>query len=351
MTFGDFDVAVQKVATSLAQRGVSKGRVVLTNMINCVEYPILYHALTALGAVLSPAAPTFSATELGHQLVASNASFLVSHASVEAIAAEVAVAHNIPSDRCFSVGPTTMMQKFRDLLQVDAIHIPHVVIDHASDINTLPYSSGTTGRPKGVKLSFANLAINIQQMAFMEPMTSPLVLALPMYHLYAGLLMNAALLCGQPLVVLPKFDLATFLQALQVHKSEKAFIVPPIATLMATHPLVDEYDLSATKYFVSAAAPLGPTLEAAVQARLGIKTKQAYGMTELSPLVHYTRDGHERPAASGHLVPNTELRVVCPTTGADLGPHQIGELWYRGPQVMLGYLNNDDATRVRKSKR
>ncbi|KAF0690881.1 hypothetical protein As57867_017712, partial [Aphanomyces stellatus] len=115
---------------------------------------------------------------------------------------------------------------------------------------------------------------------------------------------------------------------------------------MATHPLVDEYDLSATKYFVSAAAPLGPTLEAAVQARLGIKTKQAYGMTELSPLVHYTRDGHERPAASGHLVPNTELRVVCPTTGADLGPHQIGELWYRGPQVMLGYLNNDDATRA-----
>ncbi|RHZ14538.1 hypothetical protein DYB37_010090, partial [Aphanomyces astaci] len=95
---------------------------------------------------------------------------------------------------------------------------------------------------------------------------------------------------------------------------------------------------------VSAAAPLGAGLQDAVHLRLGIQVKQCYGLTELSPIVNYSKDGHSKPASTGTLVPHTELRVVCPSSGADLPPDQVGELWYRGPQVMLGYLDNDQAT-------
>ncbi|RQM29264.1 hypothetical protein B5M09_006483, partial [Aphanomyces astaci] len=147
----------------------------------------------------------------------------------------------------------------------------------------------------------------------------------------------------------------------------KAHIVPPIATFLAKHPIVDEYDLSALRMLVSAAAPLGAGLQDAVHLRLGIQVKQCYGLTELSPIVNYSKDGHSKPvrmifstvpgdnphrdlfdililASTGTLVPHTELRVVCPSSGADLPPDQVGELWYRGPQVMLGYLDNDQAT-------
>ncbi|KAF0705845.1 hypothetical protein As57867_006883, partial [Aphanomyces stellatus] len=148
----------------------------------------------------------------------------------------------------------------------------------------------------------------------------------------------------QPQVIFPKFDLPAFLHALQEYKIEKAHIAPPIAAVLAKHPVVDNYDLSATKYLISGAAPMGAALENAVKARLGVKVKQAYGMTEASPAVNYSRDDHEVPSSSGHIVPNTELRVVCPSSQNDLSPNEVGELWYRGPQVMLGYLNNDEAT-------
>ncbi|KAF0698396.1 Aste57867_10963 [Aphanomyces stellatus] len=177
-------------------------------MTNCVEFPILYHALTVLGAILSPAAPTSTATELGQQLIACNASFVVTHRTV-ASAKEAAATLGIASDHCSSVGSSTM-QSFSVLQDLDNIHIPQVSIDLVNDVNYLPFSRGTTGLPKGVKLSFWNLVVNIQQLASMETYSSPLVMVLPYYHMYGALLMkNTPLIC-QPQIVLPKFDLATF---------------------------------------------------------------------------------------------------------------------------------------------
>ncbi|KAG9403914.1 hypothetical protein AC1031_005402 [Aphanomyces cochlioides] len=347
MSFGEFDQAVQKTATSLAQRGVTKGTIVLTNLINCMEYPILFHALTSLGAILSPASPTFSSSELIRQLVASNASYLVTHVVAEEAAIEAANAVSIAPERRFVVGKSTSsLEPFHTLQQVSSISVPKPEINHTQDVNYLPFSSGTTGPPKGVQLSFANLAVNVLQWNTVDPFIAPALGLLPYNHIYGTTLMNTALFCGQPQVMLPRFDPATFLDVLQRYNIVKCHIAPPIAGFLAKHPLVDEYDLSATKILISAAAPMGEELEQALTDRLGMKIKQGFGMTELSPCANYAHDDNMKSSSTGQMVPNTELRVVCPTTGKDLPPNTTGELWYRGPQVMLGYLNNPEANKA-----
>jgi 4-coumarate--CoA ligase len=145
-------------------------------------------------------------------------------------------------------------------------------------------------------------------------------------------------------VTLPRFDLAQALGIIQDHKVSRFFAVPPIVLALAKHPLVDEYDLSSLEWIMSGAAPLGAELTAEAAARIGCEIVQGYGMTELSPVSHGTPSGQGRPGTVGVTVPNTESRLVDPETGEDADVGGEGELWVRGPQVMLGYLNNPEAT-------
>jgi len=120
--------------------------------------------------------------------------------------------------------------------------------------------------------------------------------------------------------------------------------VPPVVLALAKHPLVDRHDLSSLELVISGAAPLGPDLTRACAARLNCAVAQGYGMTEASPVTHFSRSTGTPPGASGELVAGTEGRIVAPETGQDVAPGDEGELWVRGPQVMTGYLNNPDAT-------
>ncbi|CAE7563644.1 4cl2 [Symbiodinium microadriaticum] len=129
----------------------------------------------------------------------------------------------------------------------------------------------------------------------------------------------------------PAFDLERFLQLIQEHKVTRAYVVPPIILALAKHPLVDKYDLSSLKAILSGAAPLGGDVQEGCAVRLKCIVKQAWGMTELSP--------------AGHLVPGTEGLIVDPLTGDELDRDEEGELLLRGPQVMRGYLNNEEATK------
>jgi 4-coumarate--CoA ligase len=130
---------------------------------------------------------------------------------------------------------------------------------------------------------------------------------------------------------------------LQDWRIELAHIVPPIALLLACHPAVDGYELQ-LKWLVSGAAPLSAEIEQAVGRRLRATLRQGYGMTEASPVTHYTGLAEHRPGKVGQLVADTECRVVDPESGRDLAAGERGEIWVRGPQVMKGYLNNPDAT-------
>ncbi|MBW7885320.1 MAG: AMP-binding protein, partial [Caldilineaceae bacterium] len=148
-------------------------------------------------------------------------------------------------------------------------------------------------------------------------------------------------------VTIPRFEMESFLQLTQNRKISYAYLVPPLVLGLAKHPLVDKYDLSSLRVIVSGAAPLSGELEAAVRTRLGCQVVQGYGMTEASPVTHFRSlepEGRPKPGSIGVVVPNTECKIVDVATRAELEPHQEGELWVRGPQVMKGYLNNPQAT-------
>jgi acyl-CoA synthetase (AMP-forming)/AMP-acid ligase II len=226
---------------------------------------------------------------------------------------------------------------------------PPVTAVSPDDVVALPYSSGTTGLPKGVMLTHGNVVANLLQSAAALPLEGEdvVIAVLPFFHIYGlQVILHGGLRAGATLVVLPRFDLETFLRAIQQHRATWAFVVPPIALALAKHPAVDGYDLSSLKQVLSGAAPLSADLARAVTKRLGCRMLQGYGMTETSPVTH-TNSGptvETKPGSVGALVANTEGRIVDPESGRDLGPGEQGEICVRGPQIMKGYLGKPEAT-------
>jgi acyl-CoA synthetase (AMP-forming)/AMP-acid ligase II len=143
---------------------------------------------------------------------------------------------------------------------------------------------------------------------------------------------------------MPRFDLEAFLAAVQEHRVTRAYVVPPILLMLTKDPRVDNYDLSSLELVTCGAAPLGADLELACAARLRCEVCQGYGMTESSPVSHSAvHPGRGiKPGTIGMPVPNLECRIVDVATGADA---ERGELWMRGPNIMKGYFNNQEATR------
>jgi acyl-CoA synthetase (AMP-forming)/AMP-acid ligase II len=230
----------------------------------------------------------------------------------------------------------------------DPADAPEVEIA-ADELAVLPYSSGTTGLPKGVMLTHANLVANLVQTHDAFPISEDDVLVgvLPFFHIYGQtVIMNLGLRSGATIVTMPRFDLDQFLDLIQEHEISRLYVVPPIALALAKHPAVDERDMSSVVTVMSGAAPLGGELAEAVAKRLECDVIQGYGLTETSPVTHIVRpDEENKPGSIGRPLAETECRLVDPESGDDVAVGDRGELWIRGPQVMAGYLANEEATR------
>ena len=231
--------------------------------------------------------------------------------------------------------------------------------DPATHLAVLPYSSGTTGTAKGVMLTHRNLVANVARSAPMVGVTADdrVLAVLPFFHIYGmTVLLNIALAQRTTLVTVARFDLADFLGLIQSERITYVFIAPPIAVALAKHPLVAEFDLSSLRTVFSGAAPLDGIVGGAVAERLNCEVLQGYGMTEMtemSPVSHAMPRGrtHIPLNSVGLTVPNRQCRIVDPLTGDDIeiptvGVSEPGELLRRGPNVMFGYLGNDEATLV-----
>ncbi|TFD28827.1 AMP-binding protein [Cryobacterium lyxosi] len=345
---------ITRVAGALAADGVGPGTVVGLLCPNTPQFTAVFHGILRAGATVTTINSLYTPDDIHRQLHDSVATWLITVSPLLPGAKAAAHASGIPDERIVVIDGEAGHRSLSDLLAADA-PAPAVTIDPATHVAVLPYSSGTTAAPKGVMLSHRNLIANVQQardLIGVVPEDKVLAL-LPFYHIYGmTVLLNLAFKQRASLVTMAKFDFVEFLRMIQDHRCSYIFIAPPIAVAVAKHPLVEKYDLSSVHTILSGAAPLDGALAAAVAARLDCRILQGYGMTEVSPVSHLIPIDapHLSRASVGVTVPNMDCKLVSTETGDEIeapssGVSERGELLVRGPNVMLGYLNNEKATR------
>jgi acyl-CoA synthetase (AMP-forming)/AMP-acid ligase II len=346
-TYRDLVCRIDSLAGWLAGKGAGPGTTIGLFCPNVPAFAVVFHGILRAGGAVTTVNALYTAEEVGGQLKDAGAEWLFTISPFLDRAQAAADQAGIPSERL-------VMIDSRAELFSSGLAAPEVSVDpHATAV--IPYSSGTSGTPKGVMLSQYNLVANVAQARALLGVTPDDVLlaVLPFFHIYGmTVLLNLALGELARLVTMPKFDLAEFLRITQDHRCTYLFIAPPIVVALAKHPLVDQYDLSSVRAALSGAAPLDGELGAAVARRLGCTMLQGYGMTELSPVSHLIpleAAGKVPLSSVGYTVPNTECKLLDPATDEEIempaeGESARGQLLVRGPQVMLGYLNRPDAT-------
>jgi acyl-CoA synthetase (AMP-forming)/AMP-acid ligase II len=334
-TYGELAAGVRRVAAGLAARGLRKGDVFAILAPNHPEWLIAAYGAMAAGGVVTGINPLYTPDEVAAQLADSGAKYLLTVPPFLPTAVDAANRHR------------TQVVAFADLL-THGDRPPAVEIDPAVDLAMLPYSSGTSGLPKGVMLTHRACVANVlQQNAAIRigPADRSLAVA-PFFHATGfGVVANGGLHAGAAVVTMPRFDVEGFLGLIQDLRITGMVVVPPIVLALAKHPAVDRYDLSSLRWIGCGAAPLGAELQEACARRLGLPVMQGYGMTEMTATAAVWELGTPvTPGAAGKLLPGVRARIVDVATGADLGPDEAGELWLNTPSAMTGYLHNPAAT-------
>ncbi|CAL5012776.1 unnamed protein product [Urochloa decumbens] len=355
LTYGDVDRLSRRLAAGLrASLGVRAGGTVMLLLPNCVEFAVAFLACSRLGAAATTANPLHTPPEIAKQAAASGATVVITEpAFVPKVHGLAVVATGAGAEGCVS---------FSDLLlsASDAADLPEpAIIDVASDVVALPYSSGTTGLPKGVMLTHRGLVTSVAQVVDGENPNLHLreddvvLCVLPMFHVYS---LHSILLCGlragAALVVMKRFDTCRMLELVERHRITVLPLVLPIAVEIAKadDEIIGRHDLSSVRMVVSGAAPMGKELQDILRAKLPRAVLgQGYGMTEAGPVLSMCMAFAKEPlpvksGACGTVVRNAELKIIDPETGVSLPRNQPGEICIRGNQIMKGYLNNPEAT-------
>ncbi|CAJ2661487.1 unnamed protein product [Trifolium pratense] len=375
-TYDDVEVTSRKVASGLNRLGIQQGDVIMILLPNSPEFVFSFLAASYLGAIATAANPFFMAAEIGKQAKASKAKLIITQAcyydKVKELLSldddndhdDVIVNKNNKNKKKLvlidSLPPSTSSSTvhFSTLIDDAADHqeLQDVKIE-PDDVVALPYSSGTTGLPKGVMLTHKGLVSSIAQQVDGEnpnlyySSEDVILCVLPLFHIYS---LNSVLLCGlrakATILLMPKFDINAFLSLVNKHGVTVAPVVPPIVLAIAKSPDLNKYDLSSIRILKSGGAPLGKELEDTVRTKfpkaiLG----QGYGMTEAGPVLTmslaFAKEAVTvKPGACGTVVRNAEMKIVDPETGNSLPRNQSGEICIRGDQIMKGYLNDVEAT-------
>jgi acyl-CoA synthetase (AMP-forming)/AMP-acid ligase II len=358
VTYGELRQQIDLFAGALAVRGIGVGDVVALHCPNGHVFTVAFHGIMRSGATVTTVGALGTAEDVTKQVANSGASLVFTVNQLGESGFEGARKAGLSKDRIIDLAdPATGLQ----FLLKEANPAPEVSFDPANHVAVLPFSSGTTGVPKGVKLSHRNLVSNIIQTSSHmlengQSRDSNVMAVLPFFHIYGmNTVLNSSLMNRANVVTMPSFELVSFLELHQKYDIDFTFVAPPIAVVLAKHPLVEEYNLSNLATLFSGAAALDRELAATVEKRLDASVVQGYGMTESSPVTHAGVRGQTPLDSIGLPVANTECKVVDlrdPDVAEILPPgnegerSDAGELWVRGPQVMLGYHNNEEATEV-----
>ena len=349
-TFAEYGSVVESLARGLISAGLAPGEVVAIFLPNSWEFAITYHAATLAGGIPTLLNPSYREREIRYQLENSGAVFLVTDAP---LLENVNLAGLPALRRVFSTRHETAgCEDFADLLRPSTATLPKPTQDSAQTIAALPYSSGTTGLPKGVMLSHYNLVANVYQIVGpnAEPLTADDVMLcfLPLYHIYGlTVALTLSLTVGLTLVLMPRFDVQKLCALLVQEGVTMMPVVPPAINALCQAAEAGIFPKNhRVRWIKSGAAPLAPELARRLSGLTGIIVNQGYGMTEASPVTHIgfcEPPEMNRPASIGQPLALTECRVVD-LNGNDVAPGEQGELIMRGPQIMLGYWKDPQAT-------
>ncbi|KAL2367217.1 phenylacetyl-CoA ligase [Blastomyces gilchristii SLH14081] len=338
-----------------------KGDVLAIISPNSIDMPPVLWGTHWAGGIVSPANPAYTVDELAFQLKGIKAKALATQLALVPTAKAAAKLAGIPENRIILLGdardPSAKFKHFTSVRNISkATRYRKTRIDPAKDLAFLSFSSGTTGVPKGVMLSHRNIVSNIMQFTAGEAGNltwhSDKVLAfLPFFHIY-GLtcLIHKSMYTGVHMVVMSKFDIEKWCAHVQNFRITFSYVVPPVVVLLAKHPAIDKYNLSSLRLLNCGAAPLSRELVEAMSARIKTGVKQGYGLSETSPTTHTQAwaDWDKYIGSVGRLLPNQEIKyMTSPDDGSEpveLPIGKTGEIYIRGPNVFLGYLNNPSAT-------
>lgn len=328
---------------------------------NSVEFVFTFMAASMIGAVITTANPFYTTAEIFKQFNTSKTKLIITQSQyVDKLVNNTDPTHpkigpdftvitiDNPPENCLHF---SILSEFNETTE-----LPSVDFD-PNDAVALPFSSGTTGLPKGVVLTHKSLITSVAQQVDGENPNLYLkeedvvLCVLPLFHIYS---LNSVLLCslrsGAAVLLMQKFEIRSLLELIQRHRVSVAAVVPPLVLALAKNPMVVEFDLSSIRVVLSGAAPLGKELEEALRSRVPQAIfAQGYGMTEAGPVLTMSLAFAKQPfptksGSCGTVVRNAELKVLDTETGCSLGYNQPGEICIRGDQVMKGYLNDDEAT-------
>ncbi len=319
---------VQRFALGLDHLGVPNNTAVMVFTSNHLYVPVAYLAAAGSKRYYTGANPACTADELSFQISTVKPTVVLVHPSL------------------FETGYAAVKDAF-------SWRWDELGQDSARQIATINFSSGTTGLPKGVCISHYNLIPNALQTMHVKlggttgPLTNERWLAfLPLYHAFSQLFtINIASRLGVTVYVVQSFSFVEFLYYIQRYRITTLQAVPPVMNMLAKRPETAQYDLSSLKNIMVGAAPMPLQLSNELTQRFNFCIARGWGMTEttcvgmLEPDNVMSTDGN-----SGYLLPNTEAKIVD-DSGQEVTDGAPGELWIRGPQTMLGYWNNKQATR------
>ncbi len=341
MTYRELFANADRVAAWLGDAGLAPGDRIALWVPNVPEFAVFTLGGLRAGSVITSLNPAASDLEAATQFADSNPAVVLT------IPERVPAALSFGIPRVVSLGEAPGAIPFSEVIDSEA---PSASFDAGpDDLAFLPYSSGTTGAPKGVMLTHDNLVTNCRQLtAALEIGPEDVTLALaPFFHILGfAVELVLPLSAGATVVTMPRFDPIEFLDLLEHHRVTYLAVPPPVGSFLAHHPAVLGRDLSSLDLIAVGGAAFPADAHRALADRLPwCAVGQGWGLTETTGGVCVPRRGEgTSPGTVGCLLPETELRVVDLESGEDLGPGHDGELWVRGPQVMAGYLCQPEAT-------
>ncbi|KAJ2523280.1 hypothetical protein GGI11_001504 [Coemansia sp. RSA 2049] len=335
---------------------------------NSIHFPIAAYGVVAMGAICTPANPSYTPAELAHQLADSQCkAVIVGDESRETVAQALElvpqkVEHVLLMDEAKAMCSGSI---FEIIGSADEAAADEQSSPSLADVGAAPaylcYSSGTTGKPKGVLLTHRNMVANAMQINGIKQLDDKshhrhdslaadggetfLGLA-PFCHAYGlSYVLHSSVSLGGKIIIMPSYSFTKFLCAVSDYRITFGYLVPPIVCALSKDPRVDDHDLSSLHTILSGGAALSPSLIETTEERLrGVRVIQGYGMTEMSPAITMLATCHRNPASIGVLMPNCQAKVVDEDNNEVEDPTEPGELCFKGPNVMPGYLNNQAAT-------